>query len=582
MTDSLPARSECDLVVVGSGAAGLATAVTAAWLGLEVIVVEKEDELGGTTAWSGGWLWIPRNPLAIAAGIVEDIDAPARYLRHELGTGYDDARIAMFLVQGPRMVSFFIANTDVAFVDGNAIPDFHDTPPGAGSGGRSVCAAPFDGRELGPRIRDIKPPLAEISPFGMGIASGADLRHFLDASRKLGSALHAARRLVRHWLDLVRHRRGMHLVAGNALVARLVKSADKLGVCIIMSTPVSKLIVANGRVAGVVAGAGGAGHEIHARRGVVLAAGGFPHDVERKAELFPHAPTGREHHSAAPESNTGDGLRLAEAAGGAIARDLPHAGAWAPVSLVPRADGAVGRFPHLIERAKPGLIMVRADGRRFANEANSYHDLMQALFAATPSGEACEAWLVCDHAFIRRYGLGRARPRPFPLRPWLRNGYLRRGNSPEALARACGISIDGLAATLRDYNSDAVHGQDPRFGRGGSAYNRVQGDAGHQPNPCVAPIVQAPFYAVRIVPGSLGTFAGIRTDAHARALDGAGEPIEGLYAVGSDMSSIMAGRYPAGGITLGPAMTFGYIAAHHVAGVPLDNNRTQAAAAAER
>ncbi len=252
------------------------------------------------------------------------------------------------------------------------------------------------------------------------------------------------------------------------------------------------------------------------------------------------------------------------------------------MSLVPRADGAVGRFPHLIERAKPGLIMVRADGRRFANEANSYHDLMQALFAATPAGEACEAWLVCDHAFIRRYGLGRVRPRPFPLRPWLRNGYLRRGNSPEALARACGISIDGLAATLRDYNRDAVHGQDPRFGRGGSAYNRVQGDAGHQPNPCVAPIVQAPFYAVRIVPGSLGTFAGIRTDAHARALDGAGKPIEGLYAVGSDMSSIMAGRYPAGGITLGPAMTFGYVAAHHVAGVPLDNNRTQAGAAAER
>ncbi len=237
MTDSLPARSECDLVVVGSGAAGLATAVTAAWLGLDVIVVEKEDRLGGTTAWSGGWLWIPRNPLAIAAGIVEDIDAPARYLRHELGTGYDDARIAMFLAQGPRMVSFFIANTDVAFVDGNAIPDFHDTSPGAGSGGRSVCAAPFDGRELGPRIRDIKPPLVEISPFGMGIASGADLRHFLDASRKVGSAMHAARRLVRHWLDLARHRRGMHLVAGNALVARLVKSADKLGVRLVMSTP---------------------------------------------------------------------------------------------------------------------------------------------------------------------------------------------------------------------------------------------------------------------------------------------------------------------------------------------------------
>ena len=306
---------------------------------------------------------------------------------------------------------------------------------------------------------------------------------------------------------------------------------------------------------------------------MVLATGGFPHDLARKAALFPHAPTGREHHSAAPAGNTGDGLRLAEAAGGAVRSDLPHAGAWAPVSLVPRADGSVGRFPHLVERAKPGLIMVRRDGRRFGNEANSYHDLMQALFAATPAGEPTEAWLVCDHAFIRRYGLGRVRPRPLPLRPWLRNGYLVRGDTPAALAGACGIDPDGLTATLVTYNRSAVRGEDPQFRRGDSAYNRMQGDADVAPNPCVAPIDKAPFYAVRIVPGSLGTFAGVRTDPHARVLDGEGAVIDGLFAVGNDMSSIMAGRYPAGGITLGPAMTFGYVAAHAAAGVPLDGNR---------
>lgn len=560
----------CDLLIVGSGAAGLSAAVTAAALGLDVVVIEKEAELGGTSAWSGGWLWVPRNPLAIAAGIVEDIEAPRAYLKAELGDGYDDVLVTRFLEEAPRMVAFMQRETALAFVDGNLMPDFHDTSPGAGFGGRSVCAALFDGRELGPRLRDLKPPLDEISPFGMGIASGADLRHFLNATRKPASFWHVAKRMLRHVMDLLRFGRGMHLVNGNALIARLVKSADDLGVTILTRTPARGILIEDGRIAGIRTDAG----EIRARRGVVLAAGGFPHDLKRKAALFPHSPTGREHHSAAPGSNTGDGLRLGEAAGGHVRRDFPHAGAWAPVSLVPHRDGTIGRFPHLVERAKPGLIMVRRDGHRFANEANSYHDLMQALFAATPPGEPVEAWLIADHAFIRRYGLGRVRPRPFPLRPWLVNGYLRQGATPAALAETCGIDPDGLAETIARFNSHAARGEDPEFGRGSNAYNRIQGEAEHQPNPNVAPLGPGPFFAVKIVPGSLGTFAGLATDADARVLGPDNAPLPGLYAVGNDMASMMAGRYPAGGITLGPGMTFGYIAAHHAAGIPLDNNRT--------
>ena len=563
------ARS-CDLLVVGSGAAGLSAAVTAAVLGLEVIVVEKEAELGGTSAWSGGWLWVPRNPLAIAAGIVEDIEAPRAYLKAELGDGYDEALVTRFLEEAPRMVAFMQRETALAFVDGNVMPDFHDTSPGAGFGGRSVCAAPLDGRELGPRIRDLKPPLGEISPFGMGIASGADLRHFLNATRKAGSFWHVAKRMLHHFADLLRFGRGMHLVNGNALIARLLKSADNLGVMILTGTPAREILIEDGRVAGIRTEAG----EIRARRGVVLAAGGFPHDLARKAALFPHAPTGREHHSAAPESNTGDGLRLGESAGGYVRQDFPHTGAWAPVSLVPHRDGTIGRFPHLVERAKPGLIMVRRDGRRFANEANSYHDLMQALFAATPPGEPVEAWLIADHAFVRHYGLGRVRPRPFPLRPWQANGYLRTGETPAALAEACGIDPAGLTDTIQRFNAHAIEGKDPEFGRGSSAYNRIQGEAEHAPNPNVAPLGPGPFHAVKIIPGSLATFAGLATDADARVLGPDNTPLPGLYAVGNDMASMMAGRYPAGGITLGPGMTFGYIAAHHAAGIPLDNNRT--------
>ena len=544
-----------DLVVVGSV------------LGLKVVVVEKNRQIGGTSAWSGGWMWIPRNPLAIEAGLVEPIDAPRAYLRHELGNAYDESLAAMFLDQGPRMVDFFRRRLGFDFILGAKIPDFHDSTPGAGLGGRSVCAAPFDGRALGARIHDLKAPLAEISPFGMGVGSGADLQNFLDATRRFSAFRHVAARLARHWRDLLRHGRGLHLVGGNALVARLLKSADDLGVEIIAGVGAREPLRDGGRVAGVRLADG---RDIIARRGVVLASGGFPHDLARKAALFAHAPTGAEHFSAAPESNTGDGLRIGEKAGGVVREDLAHAGAWAPVSLVPRRDGGVGRFPHLIERGKPGLIMVRRDGQRFCNEADSYHDVMQALFRACPPGGPVEAWMICDHAFQRRYGLGRARPRPFPLSPWLRNGYLKRGRTISELAKACAIDPRGLDATVARLNADAAQGRDSAFGRGESAYNRAQGEPGHAPNPCVAAIEAAPFYAVKIAPGSLGTFAGLKTDAYARALGADGQPIAGLYAVGADMASMMGGYYPAGGITLGPAMTFAYVASHHASGVPLD------------
>jgi succinate dehydrogenase/fumarate reductase flavoprotein subunit len=361
----------------------------------------------------------------------------------------------------------------------------------------------------------------------------------------------------------------MQLVNGNALVARLLRSALDRGVDVRTDAPVQDLIVEGGRVVGARLGGAAAG-VLRVRRGVVLATGGFPHDRTRIAAMFEHAPDGRGHHSAAPETNTGDGLRLGEAAGGAVLEDLVHPGAWAPVSLVPRPDGGVARFPHLIERAKPGFLAVDASGRRFVNEADSYHDFMTALLRATPAGREPFAWLIADHAAQRRWGLGWAKPFPFPLRRHLRSGYLRRGRTIAELARACGLDPAALAATIADFNAHARAGDDPDFGRGRSAYNRTQGDAAHiGPNPSLGQLDKAPYYAVRLVPGSLGTFAGLRTDAAARVLGPEGAPIPGLFAVGNDMSSIMAGNYPSGGITLGPAMTFGYVAARAIAGLPV-------------
>ena len=513
-------------------------------------------------------MWLPRNPLATEAGIVEDIATPTAYLRQELGAQFDAARVQAFLQAGPRMVAFFRSQTALQFIDGNGVPDFHGRNPHAALGGRSICAAPFDGRRLGAHIAQLKPPLRETTLWGMGIASGAELRHFFNALRKPASLWFVTKLVVRHFADLLRYRRGMRLVNGNALVAGLAASAFAQGVEIRTNSPAQRLLTEQGRVVGAVVN----GVEIRARCGVVLACGGFPHDVVRKKELLPHAPTGQEHWSAASRGNTGDGLRLGESAGGVVARGLVQAAALAPVSLVPRADGSVAHFPHLIERAKPGLIAVTANGRRFTNEADSYYDFMQDLLGATPAGQTVEAWLVCDHAFIRRYGMGAVKPAPLPINGMLANGYLKRGQTLAELARACGISVSGLEETVRHYNLQSINGRDDDFAKGESAYNRVQGDAsvgagaGHA-NPCMAQLLRAPFYAIRVVPGSLGTLAGLKVNASAQVLDAQGLPITGLYACGNDMNSMMGGNYPSGGMTLGPAMTFGFIAAHHGAGM---------------
>ncbi|MEY4752594.1 MAG: hypothetical protein RJA44_269, partial [Pseudomonadota bacterium] len=478
-------------------------------------------------------------------------------------------RVAAFLEHGPRMVEFFRQHTALQFIDGNLIPDFHGHSPGAVTGGRSLCAAPFDGSALGERLHDLRPPLDLISLWGMGIASGADLRHFMNALRSPASLRHVLRRVTRHLWQRLRHGRGRQLVNGNALVARLARSAFDRGVELRVNAPVRQLLVEAGRVAGAVLDGLDGPCTVRTRCGVVLACGGFPHDRERIAQLYAHAPDGQGHHSAAPAGNSGDGLRLGESVGAQVDTRLAAAGAWAPISLVPRRDGSIGHFPHLIERAKPGLIAVTRAGQRFVNEADSYYDFMSALYTALPPGAPVEAWLICDHRFLRRYGLGHVKPAPMPIGASLRSGYLKRGRSVAALAAACGIDAAALAQTIDAYNRDARHGRDPAFQRGHTPYNRIQGDAGHQPNPCVAPIEHGPYYAVRVVPGSLGTFAGLRTDAGARVLNDAEQPIDGLYAVGNDMASVMGGRYPSGGITLGPALTFGYIAAHVAAGLPV-------------
>jgi succinate dehydrogenase/fumarate reductase flavoprotein subunit len=557
---------QCDLLVVGSGASGLAAAVTAAWYGLKVIVVEKDAVFGGATAWSGGWMWVPGNPLAKRAGINEDPQQPRTYLKNELGDRYDPSRVDAFLDNGPRMVAFFEENTDLQFVDGNAIPDMHGNVPGAGTQGHQVIAAPYDGREVGPLIKRLRRTMRETSFMGMPIMAGADLMAFLSMTRSIKSLLHVSKRFSRHLLDLAIYGRAMQLVNGVALVARLAKSAEKLGVQLIDSAPAKRLILEQGVVRGAVVSSAQGEFEIFAAKGVVLAAGGFPNDAQRCTALIPRMLTGLEHLALPPRSCSGDGISLGESAGGTLVTDLASPLAWAPVSKVQYANGSMGHFPHIIDRAKPGVIGVLANGKRFVNEAGGYYDYTAAMVAAVRDGQEVASWLICDHRFQRRYGLGFAKPFPLPLSLYIRSGYLKRGVSINELAAACGIAPDALVETVRVYNEHARRGEDPEFGRGSTPFNRKGGDPLHEPNPCVAPIEHGPFYAVKVLPGSFGTFAGLKTNDFAQVLGSGGRPIAGLYAVGTDMASVLGGYYPSGGVNLGPAMTFGYIAGRHAAG----------------
>lgn len=552
-------ETEFDVLVVGTGASGMSAAVTAAYEGLKVLVVEKASVYGGTTARSGGWLWIPGTQLATEQGIQEPQGAARKYLEHEATTHFDAARVDAFIENGPKAIDFFTSKTCVQFDMPPVFPDYHAEAPGGLPGGRSMVTRPFDARELGQRVKQLAPPVPELTVFGMMLGSGKELWHFLRAFKSLESFLYVAKRFAGHFMDVIRHGRGMTLTNGNALAGRLAKAAMDLNIPVWLSSPVKKLIVDGDRVVGATVIQDGAPVEIRVRRGVVLACGGFPFDIERRKQLFPHAPTGREHFTPSPPLNTGDGLRLGETVGGWVDPTIPNAAAWCPTSVSKRSDGTEGVMPHFIDRAKPGVIAVTKNGRRFGNEALSYHDFVQNLVKACEGHGEVTCWIVCDHAHLREYGMGAVAPFPLPIGKHLKSGYLKRGNSIDELASVIQVPAAALKAEIETFNRDAVTGVDTQFGKGSTAYNRYQGDSLVKPNPCMAPIQHGPYYAIKIVVGEIGTFAGLATDASCQVLTKDKQPVKGLYAVGNDAASIMGGNYPGAGITLGPAVTFGYV-----------------------
>ena len=553
----------CDVLVIGAGAGGLATAITAKKLGLDVIVLEKEACFGGTTAFSGGVLWVP----GTRHGGNDSQAAAMTYLRNETGACFDAAGVEAFLRYAPQMVEFFERETAVKFVP-TLYPDYHPQVEGGVDVGRSILAAPYDIRGLGPDMARLRPPLKTITFIGMMFnSSNADLKHFFNVTRSLTSFAYVAKRLLTHLKELALYRRGTQVTSGNALAARLVRSALDLGIPILTGTPARQLLREGARVVGAVTGQAGSEQRIEARRGVVLACGGFSHDLQRLRQAYPHVRRGGEHFSPVPAGNTGDGARMAEALGAKVDICLQAPAAWMPVSKVPVGGGRHIAFPHLLDRYKPGVIGVLRSGQRFTNESNAYHDVGAALIEACSDQAETAMWLVCDRRTLAKYGLGFAKPAPMPLGPLLRNGYLLKGQTLAELAGKAGIDAQGLEQTVREYNLGAVHGEDRQFGRGSTSFNRYLADPQQQPNPCVAPVGEGPYFAVKVIMGDLGTFDGLRTRVTGEVLAADGQAIDGLYAVGNDRASIMGGNYPGAGITLGPIMTFAYITGRHLAGV---------------
>ncbi|WP_417418459.1 FAD-dependent oxidoreductase [Hoeflea sp.] len=550
-----------DLIVVGSGAAGMAAALTAKIGGLDVAIFEKDSCFGGSTAVSGGAIWIPNNPLMRAAGMEDDADAAYEYLSGEVGNLIDTDLVHAFIDAGPEMVTFFQEHTELQFEYRAFSPDYHPDRPGAAMGGRVLDAQTFDGRRLGKEFARLKPPINDFTLFGGMMLNRFDIGHFMNMTRKPASAWHATKLLARQARDRLSYSRGTRLTLGQAVAGRMALSALQRGIPIFTDMALERLLTDGDRVTGIETRDS---TRVSARHGVVLATGGFPANAQLRKEVMPHVAHGAPHYSMSPKPATGQAITAAQEIGAHFVTTNRNAGFWAPVSLIPEAGGGSRPFPHLfLDRAKPGVIAVSPQGKRFVNEAVSYHDFVSGMNGAG----LAEAWLICDHRALRRYGLGPVRPAPAPYRHHLQSGYLKKADTPEALAALIGVPEQALSSTIEHFNIDAARGEDHEFGKGSTAYQTYLGDADNRPNPCLRPLDKAPYYAVRVHPGDIGTSMGLAVDSHARVLREDRSVIPGLYACGNDMNSIMAGTYPGAGITLGPALTFGYIVGRHAAGV---------------
>ncbi len=549
-----------DVLVVGSGAGALTAALAAATRHAQTLVIEKSESWGGTSATSGGGIWIPNSHLAQAAGAQDSPEEAFTYVRALAAPNVPDSLIKAYIHTAPEMLAWLEQASPVRYL---SIPytDYHAEMPGGKLGFRAHLPTPLDGRLLGDDILTLRPVHPVASLFGRINWNLAEVQPLVFRPKGWTSILGAM--LWRYYSDVgqrVRSGTDRYLTQGNSLVGGVKIALNKLNVPVRLNTRLLELVCEDGRAVGALVEQEGRRVRISARKGIILGAGGFERNAKlRKQHLGAKEP----HKSGSQINNTGDALQAAMAIGGAT-RNLDQAW-WAPVFCVPGEERA---RPSFMERALPGSIIVNQAGRRYLNEAASYHIVgHEMVLKNTPEAGTDPSYVIFDATFRRKYPMGPV----LPLIPdWAQAAgvrqILRKADSIEELAGKVGLPPAALKATLEKFNADAARGEDTEFQRGAAAYDQFYGDQRVQPNPNVAPLTKPPFYALPIYGGDIGTSGGLVTDENARVLDAENRPIGGLYAIGNTAASSMGGSYPGAGVTIGPAMTFGYAAALHATG----------------
>ena len=547
-------NEEVDVLVFGSGAAGMTAALVSATEGLKTLLCEKTSLIGGTSAVSGGTLWIAASNVATRAGIPDSKSAALEYLTAEIPHASAKAMLQTFVESGCEAVDYLERRSEVKLYAISPHPDYRQHA-GATAGGRPLGPLPFDGRKLGADFALLRPPIKEWTIFGGMMVGREDIPHLLRVFKSFRSFIYASGLMWRYALDRLRYNRGTRLVLGNALVGRFLYSLRKSGCEIWTNAEPAELIRSGAEVIGAVVSTSRGPIRVKARRGVVMATGGFSQNLEWRTKLMNESFA--KQRSVAFEENRGRALELGSNVGAVIDQEHDAPAYLVVLSFMKNAAGPESVWIHSYDRGKPHLIIVDRNGKRFASEATAYHNFVLNMYQAN----AVPAFMICDRTQIRKYGCGLIRPGTPFLGSYVRKGYLTSGATIRELAEASGIDPAGLEATVTTYNREAVEGVDKTFHKGESVYDKNIGDPMNKPNPCMGPIVDAPFYMLKLWPGDIGTTIGLKTDGDSRVLGADGEPIPRLYACGNDMSSVMRGHYPGPGVTLGPAVVFAYRAA---------------------
>ncbi len=548
---------DVDVLVIGSGAGGLTAAITAHEHGANVLVVEKSDKVGGTSATSGGGTWVPCNHLMEKHDQSDTPDAALTYMKACVGDDVSEDRITTFVDNAPKMLSFIMKNSQVDYIS-TPYADYFPDKPGGKDGWRTLDPVPFNAAKLGDNLEKLRDPHPQTIFMGFTITIPEASKIITKAKGWLWILM---KQKILYTIDLPmrmktnRHRR---LTGGNALLGRLFKSTLDRKIPIWTEAGMTSLVEAKGNVTGAIIERDGKKVQVNARRGVIMAAGGFESNPDMRSQYL-KGPTDVAW-SGAPGTNRGDGHKAAEAVGASLS--LMNGAWWGPTIQVPGMDRSIVMFA---ERSLPGIYMVNDKGERYVNEGSSYDVVGNAM-----QDYADNTWVIFDARARKKYAIGPLMPgsvKPDSKTSKRIMSLIHKADSLEELAKEINVNSDGLLETAKRVARFSETGIDEDFHKGKSAYDRYYGDRTVEPNPCLAPISEPPFYAFQARPGDIGTKGGIDVDVNAQALTKKSKPIAGLYAVGNCSSSVMGHSYPGAGATLGPAMTFGYIAAKHAMGV---------------